>query len=651
MTSASGLEGDDPPRARGAAMSLAMLAVLTCSLGLAQWVSVARQPPRPPELQTQNIGTLRIDLPRKWRRQELDDPVLHRSLRDARVLAAEDGQSRLLVARLPDGTPRPPGEAMQEALSLLLNPSRAGLPMERSRVRRVRVGPAVGAACEALTDDWRRKHFLAVLSLDGRRHYLVHLTGAVHSDPRQARQTLMELSRDRIFFDVVLGSIRLTRWPAVETEAGAGPLFPLPDDRHPWRAYVDREGDGNTWLWAPTADDGVLRLVRTRWVADTTGVDPEQRLAPPHLLAERYWLTHERPPTSRELGETRLGTVVIWQVNLTGDLRQIPGLARHVWMAAIGPGRLMLLEMTGEPAGMRDTVFFARDLINAAASSQAPSAGDASSASSAVEEALALGHAIRDHQNRMLAAGPAAEEDCHVIERDGEIVGWELGRVARQHAAADGSVLLRGRSSGMLGSSLRIRGRSQGSVDGAFYDHTHVLEHLNAQGRVQQATAHRLTLKDGTLRFAVAHDGGPARLQWEMPAPRPLLSPLGADDWPVDLLGSGAARGAAIVWMRGGGSRPTAFEVRLASPDPAGEDGTRLWLRPLFGVDCFVLALDPGGRAVRYESLWEGAGGAGSQWHTTRRIDPAQLPTLLPEARQAIDQALRELEHETDFRL
>ncbi len=652
--------GSDKARGRGTALSLAMLAVLVCSLGLAQWVSVARQPPRPPELQTQTVGSLQVDLPRRWRTVDLGDPALDRVLRDARLLAAaDDDESRLLVARLPDGPPRPPHEAMQQAMSLLFDPSRVRLPLERSPVRRVRVGPAVGAVCEALTDERRKKHFLAVISLDGRRHHLIYLTGPVHGDHQQMRQAVMELSRDRIFFDAMLGSIRLRRWRTIAVNAGTDALFPLPDAGHPWQAHVDDHSDGRTWLWAPAADDGIFRMVRSRWVMDTTSLDPAQHLAPPQLLAERYWLTHERPPTARELGEARFGSAAIWQVNLTGDPRQLPILARHVWLAAIAPGRLMLLEIVGEPAGMRDAVFFARDLITATASVQpaADSAAPAAASSTTVEEALVRGHQIRDHQSRVLAAGPPTEEDCHLIERDGELVGWEIGRLWRQRDPAERGVQLTGRSAGMFGPTLRIRSRAHADADATLYEHTRVMEHLNDQGQILRAVAQRLTLDEGMLRFAVAHDGGPARLQWEMSAPQPLLSPLGADDWPLHLLDAETAdtpAPAAIVWLRWGGSRPTPFEVRLAEgPQPAegaADAGVKLWIRPLFGLDTFTLALDQGGRAVRYESLWEGSGAAGSQWHTTRRVSLEQLRASLPDARQAIDQALRELEREHDTR-
>lgn len=619
-----------------------MLGVLLASAALAQWISAARQPPEPPRLEHRELGVLSLAVPANWTSSARDDVPLAAELRDTCIFTAgrDDGR-QLLVARLPEAPARTAVEAMQQAMSLLLPRTADGLPIERSRVRRARIGPATGAVCEALTHQRQRKHFLVVLTLDGRQQFVVYLSRPVHSDSRQSRQAVLELRDDRILFDAILASVRIARWR--EPAANAA-LFPRPNTSAAglWLAHVDQYGDSRTWLWAPEAEDGMLRCVRSRWTADTVELDPVHQLAPPQLLAERYWLIHERPPSPREMAEVWFGNVRVWQITLSSDPRQLAMLQEQVWLARIAPGRMMFLELTAEPAALRQTVLFARELI-AAATTGASTDGSAEAQLQSLHAALALGQRLRASQTQLLEGGPVSEQEAFLVERDGHAVGWEIGRLSID-ASGDS---LSGGSVGAFGQTMRVRSRSHGQADASAYVQTRTLEQLGLDGQTQRAIVHRLELADGVLRFAVGHDGGPMRLVWEMAAPEPMLTPLASGRWPLHLFNDAAA--PAIAWMRWGGSRPAPFELRRANEAATTEDGSiRIWVRPMFSAVSYPLTLDAGGRAVRYESLWEGAGSSGSQWHATQRVDLRTLRQRLPQAGDSIDQALRELEREND---
>ncbi|MCC7147456.1 MAG: hypothetical protein IT443_13510 [Phycisphaeraceae bacterium] len=643
------------PSARALMLALVMAMFLVVSLGLAWWFSLSRRPPAPLTLTPTQAGELELSLPQNWTPQpDLAPPILHQPL----GLAEPDQLHRRLIAgRLPDGPLRSPSLVANHALGLVLANLEPGA-LRRTTPQRLRLDHAVAEFSMILTSGGQ-KHFLAVLTLDGRRYWIIDLAGSLQAPLEDLRQVNQELQQDRQLFESILASANLkAALPVDSPDYQAAGLTGAP---HPNLAAWRNPSIPSVPVvyFRPTQAGPALQWARVCVTEDIYAPDDNDPLSPAMILARRYQSLHDKPPTAQELGVGRINNLPFHRLLL--DTQESNQIFRHVWLIRLPQRRVMLVELTGEFAASRELATVLPALLASFAQPPAetappPATAAAPPPSVPLAELAQRGSTLVRKQLQLLAQNAAAQPQPYVQETDGSPVGWELVK----RALHNDEPRIRLSSLGALGGTLLFKNTAALATDGSAFHLEVALQELDDQGQPSAAALQRLEFTDQKLSFTV-EPAQPDR-NWTIPGLQPLLAPVADLFWPIDALPSAQP---CLIWMSVGSLRPlpcliTADAPPAASTAPAppptsppapatpaqASEVQSLWVvqvQPLLCQDISRYWLDSKGTVVRYEMLWNPNGRFGDRWHTTRLTTSQELQQAFPNTSRAILRAQEEL--------
>lgn len=351
---------------RRAVIATIMLVLLGGSTALALWMTHTRRPEVYLRTQRQAVGGFSVEIPEEWTRRDV-------SSQNIRELVAEyqiPGPPGMLLHGLALEYPAPqPASVSLQAVYASYFPRAS-----RSTARLFAADGVIGAYVFGRSEEVikqgriRQKHIAAAVTLDGRKHLALYMTG--RGDP-----TLDDLAVVR----AIAESARDQRYTAITKSPAAinGLSLALPVE-----LLVMRHNEGGEALYAVPKSDGPFatgRLMALQLqagdlaeVAAEVGGEGKQATEPPNdaaainqllltWLANVYQSQHGRAPGSGELVSERVGDAIVHGVVLVAQPNA--PVQRTLWASSPDGRYVAIADVYAEPRIARVSHYVAKMVL------------------------------------------------------------------------------------------------------------------------------------------------------------------------------------------------------------------------------------------------------------------------------------------------
>ncbi len=597
--------------ARSVAVGSVMVGVLIGSLTLAYALTTVRQEPwalggeANGPVKRVSVDDVEIAVPESFTLDTHTD-LYHELDSQAVFIDPSTSNRKLLVGGIARSVPRAPLVALNQMLNSLVAESVRKSLQPWQPVLNFRVNNTTGALYAGLATgpNGDQIHMIGVLTEDGRRYWVIHLSHLVQQ--RALALDALEANR-RLIGSVFQSADGQYLRDAQPTDFSTLGLSVADHDAIRELGLQTRIEMNSTpglepILLVPDDPQARVKLLRLRGEVDTGQSDPSQPLSPASLLSAIFKSTQGRPPTKNELWSGSVNGAEAWRCDYPDP---VAGITRQVWYARLSPTRSVLIELLCEPHALARTAKLVHPLIAALQPNtiDQPSPIDSQSVKSAINR----GRLITQWQRTRLAELTETELNYQLIEESKQVIGWQISQ-AMPWTKEDPSGL-QGRTLAAMQlhqQDLLFNQNWKLGVNGSRYviDTSWSLQNpINMRNtkRVEQAR-----LKNGRL-IQTRRLPKPEAQQWSQPVPDPFILPMAEEIWPINDQ-TAWQKDDALVWISQGTKPPQPYWIKWVqdestrTADPMSQPQNLLLLRPLMNLDADQLTIDEQGRVIEYRS-------------------------------------------------
>ncbi len=421
-------------------------------------------------------------------------------------------------------------------------------------------------------DGSTKEHFLAAMTEDGRRYWLIYITQDVPVGDLRRQQITNNV---RLLEAICLTAVDAAYRDGTSKDLDAAGLFPGSAAQSMSEGLRVRVPAGDALHAAvhliPQDADLGLRYLRVRAVPDAGATDPNDPLSPQALLGDELRLAGEAMPSEGDITQTQMGSVNVWHAELPhiGASDHQAGLRCQLWFARLSPGHGAVIESVAEPVADARLTALVPKIVAALAHAAASLPDRRQEVQAAINRGIWVAQSMRDHLEQNLAPDWRYE----LIRRDSEVMGYAITRnsgLGLNNISGDqDSMPLHGVADAVLsGTGWGIENQWRCSRDGLRCAVITQEVPLNAPKDKMRSSDTEFVQKYGELQ--TVH--GPLNSRITRPSIEPtppgFILPMAMGHWPGTLPRDLAGK-PAVVWIRWGSDPPIAYWLEcsvLASP-------------------------------------------------------------------------------------